>query len=115
VLVDPNTSATITINEVRVDFGAKSVVISNSRLRLNETSLEDALQTQLQPKRLGLERLHRHTAMGAKLAEKATEERKDENFLAKTSMACLPITGFDKITHKPKWVECNNKRFKVNY
>jgi hypothetical protein len=93
------------------------VVISNSRLRLNETSLEDALQnSELQPKRLGLERLHRHCAMGAKLAPKATEERKDKNFLAKAFITCLPVTGFDKITKTPKWVEFkDNKRLKVNY
>jgi hypothetical protein len=36
-------SITITMKEARGDFGALSVVISNSRLRLNETSLEDAL------------------------------------------------------------------------
>jgi hypothetical protein len=105
------------MKKAREDFGALSVVTSNSRLRLNETSLEDALQTESQPKRLGLERLHRqHCAMGAKLAAKATEERKDENCLAKTSMTCLPVTGFDKITKKPKWVECkDNKRLNVNY
>ena len=51
----------ITMGEARYKFGAKSVVISSSRLRLNETDLEDALQTELQPERLGLERLHAHT------------------------------------------------------
>jgi hypothetical protein len=62
---------------------------------------------ELQPKRLGLERLHRrHTAMGAKLAAKAIEEMKDKNCLAQTSMTCLPVTDFDKIT---------KKRLEVNY
>jgi hypothetical protein len=41
------------------------------------------------------------------------------NFLAKTFtcfMACLPVTGFDEITKKPKWVEFkDNERLKVNY
>jgi hypothetical protein len=86
VLVNPNTGKSTTMKEARGDFGAPSVVISNSCLRLNETSLEGALQTELQPKRLGLERLHRHCAMGAELAAKATEERKDRIFLAKTFM-----------------------------
>jgi hypothetical protein len=90
VLVRPDGTC-ITMGEARGTFGAKSVVISYSRLRLNETSLEDALQTELQPKRLGLERLHRHPAMGAKLAAKAAEEMRDPNFLAKTSMTCLPV------------------------
>jgi hypothetical protein len=58
VLVNPNTGTAITMKEAWEDFGALSVVISNSRLRFNETSLEGALQTALQPKRLGLERLH---------------------------------------------------------
>jgi hypothetical protein len=89
-------------------------------LRLNETNLEDALQTKLQPELLGLERLHRHTAMGDKQAAKASEEMKDPNFLAKTFMTCLPVTGFDESSfdgnkRKPKWVEFNNKRAKVNY
>ena len=54
--------------------------------------------------------------MGAKLAAKAAEEMKDPNFLARTSMTCLPVTGFDESnTRKPKWVEFNNKRAKVNY
>jgi hypothetical protein len=44
--------------------------------------------------------------MGDKQAAKATEERNDPDFLAKTLMTCLPVTGFDKInTHRPKWVE----------
>jgi hypothetical protein len=106
----------ITMGEARRQFGAKSVVISYSRLRLNETDLEDALQAKLQPKLLGLERLHRHVAMGAKHAAKAAEEMKDPNFLAKTSMTCLPVTvtRFDAVTtdrgnkRKPQWVEFNN-------
>jgi hypothetical protein len=54
--------------------------------------------------------------MGAKLAAKAAEEMSDPNFLAKTFMTCLPVTGFDEITKKPKWVEFkDNKRLKVNY
>ena len=113
----PNPDGTcITMGEARSQFGAKSVVISCSRLRLNETDLEDALQTKLQPELLGLERLHRHTAMGDKQAAKASEEMSDPNFLAKTFMTCLPVTGFDESnTRKPKWVEFNNKRAKVNY
>jgi hypothetical protein len=83
----------ITMGEARSQFGAKSVVISYSRLRLNETGLEDALQTKLQPELLGLERLHRYVAMGAKLAAKAAEEMKDPDFLAKAFMTCLPVTG----------------------
>jgi hypothetical protein len=48
---------------------------------------------------------------------KATEERNDPDFLAKTFMTCLPVTGFDESnTHRPKWVEFkDNKRAKVNY
>jgi hypothetical protein len=97
------------------------VVISCSRLRLNETGLEDALQTKLQPELLGLERLHRYAAMGAKHVAKAAEEMKDPNFLAKAFMTCrpaccLPVTGFDESNkRKPEWVEFNNKRAKVNY
>jgi hypothetical protein len=104
----------ITMKEARSQFGAKSVVISYSRLRLNETDLEDALQTKLQPKLLGLERLHRYVDMGAKNAAKATEEMKDPNFLAKTFMTCLPVTRH-RNKRRPEWVEFNNKRAKVNY
>ena len=104
----------ITMKEARSQFGAKSVVISYSRLRLNETDLEDALQAKLQPELLGLERLHRHVAMGAKHAAKAAEEMKDPNFLAKTSMTCLPVTGHCN-KRKSEWVDFNNKRAKVNY
>jgi hypothetical protein len=105
------------MKEAPEEFGAKPMVISYSRLRLNETSLEDALQTELQPKRLGLERLHRFPAMGAKLAAKAAEEMSDPDFLAKTFMTCLPVTGFDESnTRRPKWVEFkDNKRLEVNY
>jgi hypothetical protein len=93
VLVNPNTGKSTTMKEAREEFGAKSVVISYSRLRLNETSLEDALQTRMQPKRVGLERLHRFPAMGAKLAAaKAAEEMSDPDFLAKTFMTCLSVT-----------------------
>jgi hypothetical protein len=106
----------ITMKEAQEEFGAKSVITSSSRLRLNETSLEDALQTPIQPERLGLGRLHRNPTMGAKLAAKAAEEMSDPDFLAKTSMACLRVTGFDESNKgKPKWVEFNNKRAKVNY
>jgi hypothetical protein len=98
------------------------VVISNSRLRLNETSLDDALQTRMQPKQLGLERLHRYPAMGAKLAAMAGEVRRDKRverdpaFLVKAFMTCLPVTGFDESnTRKPKWVECKNQRLGVSY
>jgi hypothetical protein len=92
------------------------VITSSSRLRLNETSLEDALQTLIQPERLGLERLHRYPAVGAKLAAKAAEEMSDPDFLAKAFMTCLRVTGFDENNkRKPEWVEFNNKRAKVNY
>jgi hypothetical protein len=40
------------------------------------------LNSELQPELLGLERLHRYAAMGAKLAAKAAEEMKDPNFLS---------------------------------
>jgi hypothetical protein len=95
VLLKPDGKCII-MGEARSQFGAKSVVISRSRLRLNETDLKDALQTKLQPELLGLERLHRYPAMGAKHAAKAAEEMKDPDFLAKTSMTCLPVTGFDE-------------------
>jgi hypothetical protein len=115
VLLNPDGTC-ITMGEARSHFGAKSVVISCSRLRLNETDLEDALQSKLQPEKLGLERLHRYASMGAKHAAKAAEEMKDPNFLAKTFMTCLPDTGFDEGNkRKPEWVEFNNKRAKVNY
>jgi hypothetical protein len=93
VLIHENGTC-IAIKESQGDLGALSVVISSSRLRLNETSLEDALQTRMrmQPGRLGVERLRRSPAMGAKLASKATEERRDPNFLAKAFMTCLPVT-----------------------
>jgi hypothetical protein len=104
------------MGEARREYGAKSMVISYSRLRLNETSLEDALQTKLQKKLLGLQRLHRHVAMGAKLAAKAAEEMKDPDFLVKTFMTCLPVTGFGESNkRKPEWVAFNNKRAKVIY
>jgi hypothetical protein len=105
----------ITMGEARSEYGAESVVISHSRLRLNETNLEDALQTKLQLKLLGLQRLHRHTAMGDKQAARASEETKDPDFLAKTSMTCLPVTRHYCTKRKPEWVEFNKKRAKVNY
>jgi hypothetical protein len=106
----------ITMGEARNEFGAKSVTISSSRLRLNETNPEDALQTELQPERLDLERLHHYPAMCAKLAAKAAEEIKDPDFLARTSMTCLPVTSFDEINkRKPELVEFNNTRAKVSY
>jgi hypothetical protein len=41
---------------------------------------------------------------------------KDPHFLAKTSMTCLSVTGFDESNkRKPEWVEFNNKRAEVNY
>ena len=41
---------------------------------------------------------------------------KDPNFLARTSMTCLPVTGFDESNkRKPEWVAFNNKRAKVIY
>jgi hypothetical protein len=43
------------MKESQEDFRALSVFISNLRLRLDETSLEDALQTRMQPERLGHE------------------------------------------------------------
>jgi hypothetical protein len=104
----------ITMGEARSEYGAESVVISHSRLRLNETNLEDALQTKLQLKLLGLQRLHRHTAMGDKQAARASEETKDPDFLAKTFMTCLPVTRHCT-KRKPEWVEFNKKRAKVNY
>ena len=90
VLLNYENGTCITMGEARSEYGAKSVVISRSRLRLNETDLEDALQTKLQPKLLGLQRLHRHVALGAKLAAKAAEEMEDPDFLVKTFMTCLP-------------------------
>jgi hypothetical protein len=113
VLLNENGTC-ITMGEARSKFGAKSVEISHSRLRLNETDLEDALQTKLQLKLLGLQRLHRHAAMGAKLAAKAAEEMEDPDFLVKTSMTCLPVTRHCT-KRKPEWVEFNNKRAKVSY
>jgi hypothetical protein len=55
--------------------------------------------------------------MGAKLAAKATtEERNDPNFLAKTSMTRLPVTGFDESNkRKPKWVEFCNEKAKASH
>jgi hypothetical protein len=41
---------------------------------------------------------------------------KSEDFLVKTFMTCLPVTGFDESNkRKPKWVAFNNKRAKVIY
>jgi hypothetical protein len=57
VLINPSTGMSIATTEARGDFGALSVVISNSRLRLNETSLEDALQTEL-PRAIALPLRH---------------------------------------------------------
>jgi hypothetical protein len=36
------------------------------------------------------------------------------DFLAKTFMTCLPVTGHCN-KRKPQWVEFNNKRVEVNY
>jgi hypothetical protein len=94
-------------------------IISYSRLRLNETNIEDGLQQHIQQFPLGT-RLHRFAAMGAKLAAKATEEHQDPDFLCKTFMTSFPITDIDggKLAtnkkRKPKWVELSGKRVKVS-
>ena len=94
-------------------LGAEMVTLHLSRLRLNETNIEDTMQTRLQQYPLGT-RLHRHPAMGAKLAAKATEEYEDPDFLCKTFMACLPITATCG-KRKPEWVEVNRKRVCICY
>jgi hypothetical protein len=39
---------------------------------------------------------------------------KDPDFLAKTFMTCLPVTGHCN-KRKPEWVDFNKKRVKVSY
>ena len=104
---------TITMKQAIEELGAEMVPLHQSRLRLNETNLEDTMQTRLQKYSLGT-RLHRHPAMGAKLAAKAAEEYEDPDFLCKTFMTCLPITAICG-KRKPEWVEVNRKRVRICY
>jgi hypothetical protein len=110
---------TITQTEAMTTLGGTMQIFHHSRLRLNETNIEDRLQQYIQKFPLGT-RLHRFPAMGAKLAAKATEERQDPDFLCKTFMTSFPITDIhggklatDK-KRKVNWVELSGKRVKVN-
>jgi hypothetical protein len=91
----------ITMGEARRTFRAKSVVISHSRLWYNEISLEDALQTELQPNRLGLERLHRHPAMGAKLAASAPRLHSTSRLMCVALTSVHPTSGLHPL--HPGW------------
>jgi hypothetical protein len=91
------------MKESQGDFGASAPFLWSSATRVSgstklRSKLEDALQTRMQPDRLGLERLHRYPAMGAKLAAMASGK----------GLHDLPAShcGFDKRNkRKPKWVE----------
>jgi hypothetical protein len=113
VLLDWLTNEAITMGRATDELGCSMTFIHHSRLRLNETNIEDELQRLIQPFPLGV-RLHRFPAKGAKLAAKATEERKDSNFLCKTFMTSFRITAIDP-SPKSNWVALNNKRCKINY
>jgi hypothetical protein len=114
------------MKESQGDFGALSVITSNSRLRLNETSLEDPLQTRMQQERPAGWAWSDCTATPPWAQSpqqwQLRKERKDMGYLAKTFMTCLPVTGFDKRNkRKPRWwVEFSssttnkNKRAKVD-
>ena len=95
------------------ELGAEMVTVHQSRLRLNETNIEDTMQTRLQKYPLGT-RLHRYPAMGAKLAAKAAKEYEDPDFLCKTFMTCLPITAICG-KRKPEWVEVNRRQVRICY
>ena len=109
---------TIKMKEANDELDACMEVIHQSRLRLNETSIEEYMQQSIQQFPLG-QRLHRWVAMGAKLAEKAEEELMDPDFLCKTFITTFPITAIcnQKVGNKPKpqWVELNGKRLKVQH
>ena len=95
------------------ELGAEMVPLHQSRLRLNETNLEDTMQTRLQKYPLGI-RPHRFPAKGAKLAAKAAKEYEDPDFLCKTYMTCLPITAICG-KRKPEWVEVNRGQVRICY
>ena len=115
--VGPDGTA-ITMKQAIEELGAEMVTLHQSRLRLrlNETNIEDTMQTRLQKYSLGT-RLHRHPgipAMGTKLAAKAAEEYEDPDFLCKTYMTCLPITAICG-KRKPEWVEVKRRQVRICY
>ena len=105
--------ALIKESQAKKELGAEMVTLHQSRLRLNETNIEDTMQTRLQKYPLGI-RLHRYPAKGPKQAAKAAEEYEDPDFLCKTFMTCLPITAICG-KRKPEWVEVNRKRVCICY
>ena len=105
--------ALIKESQAKKELGAEMVTLHQSRLRLNETNIEDTMQTRLQKYNLGI-RLHRYPAKGPKQAAKAAEEYEDPDFLCKTCMACLPITAICG-KRKPEWVEVNRRQVRICY
>ena len=110
--------ALIKESQAKKELGAEMVTLHQSRLRLNETNIEDTMQTRLQKYSLGTRPVGhtpppvRHPAMGAKLAAKASEEYADPDFLCKTFMACLPITAICG-KRKPEWAEVNRRLVRI--
>jgi hypothetical protein len=96
------------MGEARNEFGAESVVPSAARVS-GSTKLVLKTRSKLNCSRSGWASSDcTATPPWAqnKLAAKAAEEMKDPNFLAKTSITCLPVTGFDESNkRKPEWVK----------
>ena len=98
-------------SQAKKELGVTTEVLHYSRLRLNETSIEEKLQTEIQGFKLGL-RLHRYVAKGDKLGMRSQKEREDPDFLCKTFMTSFRITRICG-KRQPEWVEINQHRKKV--
>ncbi|KAJ1387909.1 hypothetical protein B484DRAFT_440105 [Ochromonadaceae sp. CCMP2298] len=87
---------------------AKSMLLSSSCLRANESMLEDMMQLQIQRQPLGSIRLHRHTAMG----RNREDLEADKYFREKLFLTYLPVSAND---FTGKTVVINGVPLKINY
>ena len=108
----------ITMKAAQDTLRASMETIHSSCLRVNETNIEEYLQSSIQKYPLG-QRLHRWAAMGPKDAKKAKKELEDPDFLCKTFITAFRITTIcDKKVggkRKPEWVELSGKKVKVQH
>jgi hypothetical protein len=90
---------TIGMSYARKVLGARSLQLSASCLRANESQLEDILQTQIHDKALGSTRLHRRVAMGRNSEE---ADWLEESFVCKLFVTYLPVTALD-LPYAAQW------------
>jgi hypothetical protein len=91
-------------------LGAKSLQLSASCLRANESKLEEMLQTQIQGKALGSTRLHRRVASGRNSEE---ADWLEESFVCKLFVTYLPVTALELPLRST--VVINGVQLKINY